>query len=721
MDKSSSFLISITLSTKTSQFLSPQTRTKAYQGFKAKYNKVKAKLVLLSSRASASKAVTIKNKGLIAEAYEWEKEVSSDDNEMVEVKVLMPLVKENDAISKEGARNGEWVKISMRKRILGVDQLTEDPFSFGKKYLVIKSSADDTKVSIPGVERPWLFEDEGFILPNHDTGRILLAESQRNITDPLVDVTDSSATDYDSADESSVCNAPLPLLKKLDGVEPISGKKTIKLILRSKSTFKAKTLNGVIINEPFSAPAKGNKSSSALKDNSAPAGKLKSVKIKDDPPLAIVIKGLNDIKLQISKNRSSYSRNNKQCDIRKPIWYLDSGCSRHMTGVKSCLHKYEEQPGPNVVFGHDSTCDTEGYGLIKIALVAIIDCQLPFEYTIASRSTDVMVMVLRVEKKLFLIEQPISPALLADSKYFRSEMRFMMLIMKLLVLPLEEEGKPVGPYVIKMKNYVAQLKLLGYVLPRDLSVGLNWMASLVTLMVLIQKSNKKSLNAKGKSKGKGKGKDKSYIPKPKNPKPSAKEHPAQDDTCHHCKEVGHSKRNCPAYLAELIKKEKQVVVVLIFVTQNMVLEDLHLQTRQSERRNRTLLDMVRSMMNLTTLSLSFWDYALEIATHILNMVPTKKADKTPYELWYVEFFEKNLLSQKVSGGARDLKEIQDEDASPFKITSEIPMEVESFKPPHEEKAPVRRSIRTHRASKRLCINVEVEEHSLGDLNEPANY
>ncbi|GJW61539.1 retrovirus-related pol polyprotein from transposon TNT 1-94 [Tanacetum coccineum] len=24
----------------------------------------------------------------------------------------------------------------------------------------------------------------------------------------------------------------------------------------------------------------------------------------------------------------------KECDIRKPIWYLDSGCSRHMTSVK---------------------------------------------------------------------------------------------------------------------------------------------------------------------------------------------------------------------------------------------------------------------------------------------------------------------------------------------------------------------------------------------------
>nr|GEY06682.1 hypothetical protein [Tanacetum cinerariifolium] len=51
----------------------------------------------------------------------------------------------------------------------------------------------------------------------------------------------------------------------------------------------------------------------------------------------------------------------------------------------------------------------------------------------------------------------------------------------------------------------------------------------------------------------------------------------------------------------------------------------------SERRNRTLLDMVRSMMSQTTLSKSFWDYALETAARILNMVPTKKVEKTPYE------------------------------------------------------------------------------------------
>ncbi|KAJ9540760.1 hypothetical protein OSB04_027266 [Centaurea solstitialis] len=53
----------------------------------------------------------------------------------------------------------------------------------------------------------------------------------------------------------------------------------------------------------------------------------------------------------------------------------------------------------------------------------------------------------------------------------------------------------------------------------------------------------------------------------------------------------------------------------------------------SERRNRTLLDMVRSMMCRSSLPVSFWGHALETAAHILNKVPTKSVEKTPYEIW----------------------------------------------------------------------------------------
>ncbi|GJU54280.1 hypothetical protein Tco_1227994 [Tanacetum coccineum] len=40
------------------------------------------------------------------------------------------------------------------------------------------------------------------------------------------------------------------------------------------------------------------------------------------------------------------------------------------------------------------------------------------------------------------------------------------------------------------------------------------------------------------------------------------------------------------------------------------------------------------MINLTTLPKSFWGYALVSVIRILNMVPTKKVERTPYEIWH---------------------------------------------------------------------------------------
>ena len=54
----------------------------------------------------------------------------------------------------------------------------------------------------------------------------------------------------------------------------------------------------------------------------------------------------------------------------------------------------------------------------------------------------------------------------------------------------------------------------------------------------------------------------------------------------------------------------------------------------SEHRNRTLLDMVQSMMSLTDLPLSFWGYALGTAAFTLNRAPSKSVETTPYELWF---------------------------------------------------------------------------------------
>nr|GEU50155.1 hypothetical protein [Tanacetum cinerariifolium] len=101
--------------------------------------------------------------------------------------------------------------------------------------------------------------------------------------------------------------------------------------------------------------------------------------------------------------------------------------------------------------------------------------------------------------------------------------------------------------------------------------------------------------------------------------------------------------------------------------------------RVSERRNRTLLDMIQSMMSQTTLPNSFWDYALETAARILNTVPTKKVEKTPYEVWHGQAPKLSYL--KVWGCP------QGHDMPPG----------------------------------RMCLYIDAKEHKLGNLSEPANY
>ncbi|KAH9679182.1 Integrase catalytic domain-containing protein [Citrus sinensis] len=57
------------------------------------------------------------------------------------------------------------------------------------------------------------------------------------------------------------------------------------------------------------------------------------------------------------------------------------------------------------------------------------------------------------------------------------------------------------------------------------------------------------------------------------------------------------------------------------------------QNGVAERRNTTLLDMVRSMLSYSSLPISFWGLALETAVYLLNLVPSKSMPKTPIELW----------------------------------------------------------------------------------------
>ena len=57
------------------------------------------------------------------------------------------------------------------------------------------------------------------------------------------------------------------------------------------------------------------------------------------------------------------------------------------------------------------------------------------------------------------------------------------------------------------------------------------------------------------------------------------------------------------------------------------------QNGVAKRRNRTLMDMVCSMLSSSKLPRSLWTKALKIVVYILNRVPTKAVTKTPFELF----------------------------------------------------------------------------------------
>ncbi|GJX65343.1 zinc finger, CCHC-type containing protein [Tanacetum coccineum] len=148
-------------------------------------------------------------------------------------------------------------------------------------------------------------------------------------------------------------------------------------------------------------------------------------------------------------------------------------------------------------------------------------------------------------------------------------------------LAAHEKGLSVSSYVLKMKSYIDNLERLD----QPVSLCLATMNELHAMLKLheqklpkediapalhairagrIQKIQKKKPHkaAKGNQrKGKAKMGNElvpalSFAPKPKNPPTPKKDNPAKDAICHQCGEVGHWRRNCPVYLAELLKKKK---------------------------------------------------------------------------------------------------------------------------------------------------------------------
>nr|GEX79874.1 zinc finger, CCHC-type [Tanacetum cinerariifolium] len=126
----------------------------------------------------------------------------------------------------------------------------------------------------------------------------------------------------------------------------------------------------------------------------------------------------------------------------------------------------------------------------------------------------------------------------------------------------QKEGQSVSSYVLKMKGNIDNIKRLGH--PVILGLGKDANPALYAIRAGKVQKNQKNKPHKVAKGGHGKGKGKMgyasnnapFAPKPKTPPPPKKDNPAKDAICHQCGKVGHRRRNCPVYLAELMKKKK---------------------------------------------------------------------------------------------------------------------------------------------------------------------
>nr|GEV03140.1 retrotransposon protein, putative, Ty1-copia subclass [Tanacetum cinerariifolium] len=201
-------------------------------------------------------------------------------------------------------------------------------------------------------------------------------------------------------------------------------------------------------------------------------------------------------------------------------------------------------------------------------------------------------LVLRVEKKMFVIEQPLPSAHTVDSKAlilaqwnafydaYNEELNFMFEkqagvkwfdLIRTFHACKQAEGKPVGPYILKMKGYLEQLEHLGYVLPQDISVGLILNCLNSDFVGFVRSYNMYNMGKTVESRKPIQNRKLLKTRVKEKARERIKESLAKDDACHHCKEVRHWKRNFCVYLAKLIVKKKQVGTASSSVSKNDVI------------------------------------------------------------------------------------------------------------------------------------------------------
>ncbi|GJZ77925.1 retrovirus-related pol polyprotein from transposon TNT 1-94 [Tanacetum coccineum] len=231
-----------------------------------------------------------------------------EDEGTTRIIAFMTIDEDGPLVGKADARSAQWVNITMKKQVPG-----------------------NINKALGGKGRR----------KENNSKEVVFTKADESSSKPAPVFTSDSEADCNTQE-------PLPALPKLIRVEPSVKKSSDKV----SQTYVIKKTESKGIKDHIKIHSLTSSSGSQASSSKPSKQKVWSIayKIVDYP------KNLRNNRKQRIANKQS----------TEPT---ENGYSRHITGVKQYLHIYSKESGPKVVFGDDSSGDTEGYGSVNCNVI----------------------------------------------------------------------------------------------------------------------------------------------------------------------------------------------------------------------------------------------------------------------------------------------------------------------------------------------------------------
>ncbi|GKB47872.1 hypothetical protein Tco_0898625, partial [Tanacetum coccineum] len=292
--------------------------------------------------------------------------VSLEDEGTTKIKAFMAIVEDEPSVGKADARSGQWVDITMKKRknLLNKFNLLKQELSLHKSELwslknghVVKSDQLLSEQIPKNIVKA--LGGRGTLPPLPK----LIGAAPAGTSNSLISMSDLTLNIVDLT-----LNTSIPKKTK-----PTSNKVSLAYVIKKKTENKSPTVLKACSNKNFDSSTEQllltlmEEVKGLKRKIKFPSGTSPSI-TQSTKKAPMIPKPFKECKYcRFSDHHSDNYEYYPGCEeyLKRSIWYLDSGCSRHMTGVKQYLHRYSKKSGPKVLFGDESSSDIEGYGLVN--------------------------------------------------------------------------------------------------------------------------------------------------------------------------------------------------------------------------------------------------------------------------------------------------------------------------------------------------------------------